>query len=172
MKTRTSTAEKAPAPQTDRWEDDAPKSSAAPENDLTTPDEDFESHDAVPADLVTSESTPAPKEEPAPIKDREIEEGGGDSMLARYFREMATHPVMGQEEELATAIEVEQAEVDHWVALLSHLPAAPTRARLAREGSADGRRGARPPASRRAPKASASSRRSSAMRLTREQEKK
>ncbi len=56
--------------------------------------------------------------------DKEIEEGGGDSMLARYFREMATHPVMGPEEELETAIEVEQAEVDHWVAIFSYTPAA------------------------------------------------
>jgi RNA polymerase primary sigma factor len=32
---------------------------------------------------------------------------------------------MGQEEELATAIEVEKAEIAQWVALLSHLPAAP-----------------------------------------------
>jgi RNA polymerase primary sigma factor len=56
--------------------------------------------------------------------DKEIEEGGGDSMLARYFREMATHPVMGPDEELQTAIEVEQAEIDHWVAILSHCPAA------------------------------------------------
>jgi RNA polymerase primary sigma factor len=56
--------------------------------------------------------------------DKEIEEGGGDSMLARYFREMATHPVMGPEEELQTAVEVERAEIDHWVAILSHCPAA------------------------------------------------
>ena len=55
--------------------------------------------------------------------DKEIEEGGGDSMLARYFREMATHPVMGPDEELQTAIEVEQAEIDHWVAILSYCPA-------------------------------------------------
>jgi RNA polymerase primary sigma factor len=56
--------------------------------------------------------------------DREIEEGGGDSMLARYFREMATHPVMGQADELRTAIAVEQVEVDHWSAILSFHPAA------------------------------------------------
>jgi RNA polymerase primary sigma factor len=56
--------------------------------------------------------------------DKEIEEGGGDSMLARYFREMATHPVMGPEEELRTAIEVEDAEIDHWTAIFSHHPAA------------------------------------------------
>lgn len=57
--------------------------------------------------------------EPRAPSDREIEEGGGDSMLARYFREMATHTVMGPDEELATAIEVEQAEVDHWVAIFA-----------------------------------------------------
>ena len=45
-------------------------------------------------------------------------------MLARYFREMATHPVMGPDEELQTAIDVEQGEVDHWVTVLSYLPAA------------------------------------------------
>jgi RNA polymerase primary sigma factor len=56
--------------------------------------------------------------------DKEIEEGGGDSMLARYFREMATHPVMGPEEELQTAIGVERAEVEHWAAILSYHAAA------------------------------------------------
>src|SRR5262249_29608050 len=61
--------------------------------------------------------------EPRQPTRREIEEGGGDSMLARYFREMATHAVMGPEEELETAKEVEQAEVDHWVAILSYVPA-------------------------------------------------
>src|SRR5260221_9005862 len=53
---------------------------------------------------------------------RAMEEGGGDSMLARYFRDMAAHQVMGPDEELQTAKAVEQAEVDHWVALLSFLP--------------------------------------------------
>jgi RNA polymerase primary sigma factor len=61
---------------------------------------------------------------PKAPSDREIEEGGGDSMLARYFREMATHPVMGQADELRTAIAVEQVEVDHWSAILSFHPAA------------------------------------------------
>ena len=45
-------------------------------------------------------------------------------MLARYFREMATHAVMGPDEELRTAIEVENAEIDHWVQILSYIPAA------------------------------------------------
>ena len=113
----------APLAKAQPWEvDEAPAKShsgtATPENDLTA--EDFE--ESVPADLAAgSEGAPA-KEEPRP-KDREIEESGGDSMLARYFREMATHSVMGQEEELATAIEVEKAEIAQWVALFSHLPA-------------------------------------------------
>ena len=64
---------------------------------------------------------------PRPTNERElkdIEEGGGDSMLARYFRDMALHPVMGPDEELDTARMVERTEIDHWVALLSYLPAA------------------------------------------------
>jgi RNA polymerase primary sigma factor len=61
---------------------------------------------------------------PAPVAARDIEEGGGDTMLARYFREMSNHPVMDQSEEIATAREVESTEVEHWVAMLSHLPAA------------------------------------------------
>src|SRR5262249_26035624 len=60
-----------------------------------------------------------------PARDlRDVEEGGGDSMLARYFRDMALHPVMGPEEELDTARAVEQSELDHWAAMLSYLPAA------------------------------------------------
>jgi RNA polymerase primary sigma factor len=55
---------------------------------------------------------------------RDMEEGGGDSMLARYFREMALHPVMDQDAEMATARAVEESEVRHWAALLSHMPAA------------------------------------------------
>ncbi|HEY2409385.1 MAG TPA: sigma-70 family RNA polymerase sigma factor [Polyangiaceae bacterium] len=51
-------------------------------------------------------------------------DSASDSMLSRYFREMATHQVMGPDEELQTAQAVEQAEVDHWVALLAYVPAA------------------------------------------------
>jgi RNA polymerase primary sigma factor len=47
-----------------------------------------------------------------------------DSMLSRYFRDMATHQVMGPDEELQAAQAVEQAEVDHWSALLAYIPAA------------------------------------------------
>jgi RNA polymerase primary sigma factor len=103
-------------------------------------DEEFETtttSDDVPGDtnreieLIEEEfdadASPESAEAPGPRKqptDREIEEGGGDSMLARYFREMATHPVMGPDEELQTAIAVEDAEVDHWVTILGYYDAA------------------------------------------------
>jgi RNA polymerase primary sigma factor len=87
--------------------------------------EDFELIDLelVPPELerVAGDAPPTPAEKPAVKK---VDEPSGDSMLARYFREMATHDVMGQPEELATAIAVETAEVNHWCAILAHLPAA------------------------------------------------
>ena len=70
------------------------------------------------------EGTLSSPPEPTPQDLRAMEEGGGDSMLARYFRDMAAHQVMGPDEELQTAKAVEQAEVDHWVTLLSFIPIA------------------------------------------------
>jgi len=46
-------------------------------------------------------------------------------MLARYFRDMASHPVMGHREEVEAAKQVEAAEVQHWMNMLSYMPAAP-----------------------------------------------
>ena len=80
-------------------------------------DEEFDLGDAVAADLDTIE--PA-----KPASTKRADDGGGDSMLSRYFREMATHHVMGPQEELATAIEVEEGEIQHWVAIFSCLPLA------------------------------------------------
>ncbi len=57
-------------------------------------------------------------------RSRREDESAADSMLSRYFRDMATHQVMGPDEELAAAQEVERTEVAHWAALLSYLPAA------------------------------------------------
>ena len=84
------------------------------------------------ADLIDLEFMPPAERAPEPTRTRElparelkdVEDGGGDSMLARYFRDMALHPVMGPDEELATAKTVERTELDHWTALLSYLPAA------------------------------------------------
>jgi RNA polymerase primary sigma factor len=58
-------------------------------------------------------------EAPAPPTD-----ASNDSMLSRYFRDMATHQVMGPDEELRAAQAVEQAEIDHWAALLAYVPVA------------------------------------------------
>jgi RNA polymerase primary sigma factor len=74
--------------------------------------------------LAEREVTPSIAPEPTAKAMRPVEEGSGDSTLARYFRDMAFHQVMGPDEELQTATAVEQAEVDHWVALLSFFPAA------------------------------------------------
>jgi RNA polymerase primary sigma factor len=97
-------------------EDAAPASTPDPtvlaEPEIESLDEEFDLGDAVAAELEAVEPVKPPVE-------KRHDEGGGDSMLARYFREMATHHVMGPQEELATAIEVEQAEVDHWVAIFS-----------------------------------------------------
>ena len=65
----------------------------------------------------------APEPEPTPADMKAIEEGGGDSTLSRYFRDMSTHDVMAADEELRTAMAVEQSEVDHWSAMLAFLPA-------------------------------------------------
>ena len=48
----------------------------------------------------------------------------GDSTLSRYFRDMATHQVMGQEEELNAAQAVESAEIQLWVELMAYVPVA------------------------------------------------
>lgn len=65
--------------------------------------------------------------EPPPPPDngsKRSAEKTGDSMLARYFREMATHQVMGPEDEVRAAESVEVAEIAYWRAILSYLPAA------------------------------------------------
>jgi RNA polymerase primary sigma factor len=112
--------EQVPAASAEQEEELPPASTAEPgpvlEPELM--EEEFEAAIEPPVGLETSEPV-----KPAPAA-KHSEEGGGDSMLARYFREMATHNVMGPEEELKTAIEVERAEVDHWVSILSFLPVA------------------------------------------------
>ena len=111
--------EVARAPDTEEeTEDEAAPASTVAEGELVVLEEEFEFEDAA-AEVEESD------EAVAPVKKKVAsEEGGGDTMLARYFREMATHPVMGQEEELGTAVDVESAEVEQWCAILSYLPAA------------------------------------------------
>jgi RNA polymerase primary sigma factor len=82
-----------------------------------------EAADVVPEAEPVSLDLVQPEREPGPQDIKALEEGGGDSTLARYFRDMALHEVMGQEEELATAIAVEVSEVEHWQAILGFVPA-------------------------------------------------
>ena len=110
----------------DTEETEAPASRAEPgpgaanTAEVELVEDDFEvDAEAIVAEVDSTE--PVAKPEP---KQRDFEEGGGDSMLARYFREMATHHVMGPEEELSTAVDVEKAEVDHWVAIFAYMPTA------------------------------------------------
>jgi RNA polymerase primary sigma factor len=68
---------------------------------------------------------PAPRRSSSlPPPGSKTPESPGDSTLSRYFRDMATHQVMGQEEELNAAQAVENAEVELWVALFSYVPVA------------------------------------------------
>ena len=65
--------------------------------------------------------------EPVPVTafdESRLAEGAGDSMLARYFREMAVHQVMGPDDEVRAARSVEKAEIEHWRAILAYVPAA------------------------------------------------
>jgi RNA polymerase primary sigma factor len=96
---------------------DAPDATDAVSAELDVLGDEFDMIETAPPSIVPPSAVKAPAA-------KHLDEGGGDSMLARYFREMATHNVMGQEEELRTAIEVEQAEIAHWVAILSFLPCA------------------------------------------------
>ena len=57
-------------------------------------------------------------------------QGGGDSTLSRYFREMAHHRVLTPQEEVAAAKEVEALEIGYWEALLSYVPAYETVAQV------------------------------------------
>jgi len=116
---RSPVADEASSPSVeDEGEEEAAPASTVADGELVVLEEEFEFEDA--AAEVEEGDAPAP----AAKKKVASEEGGGDTMLARYFREMATHPVMGPDEELGTAVNVESAEVEQWCSILSYLPAA------------------------------------------------
>jgi len=126
MSKKSSAALKEPAddvargPVDDEGEDEAaPASTVAAEGELVVLDEEFDFEEAAE---VAADAEDEPK--PPTAKKAAGDEGGGDSMLARYFREMATHAVMGPDEELGTAVDVEKAEVEQWCAILAYVPAA------------------------------------------------
>jgi RNA polymerase primary sigma factor len=47
----------------------------------------------------------------------------GDSSMAKYFRDIATHPVLSQDEEMALAQDIEALEVEVWKRALAFAPA-------------------------------------------------
>jgi RNA polymerase primary sigma factor len=55
-----------------------------------------------------------------------VEKAQGDTMLSRYFRDMATHRVLRPDEEVEAAKAVEDLERKYWVALLAYAPALET----------------------------------------------
>ncbi len=57
-------------------------------------------------------------------------QGGGDSTLSRYFREMANHRVLLPHEEVDAAKEVERLEIGYWDALFACAPAFETVAQV------------------------------------------
>ena len=113
-------AEEVARPADEETDEESPASTVAEGESLPTVEEDEFEFEDEPAEAEDGEVRP----KPAAAKKAAGDEGGGDSMLARYFREMATHPVMGPDEELGTAVDVEQAEVEQWCTILSYLPAA------------------------------------------------
>ena len=86
---------------------------AATESPVAAEGEEFEADLSTLTSETTSETTPPPDVDSAT-----------DSTLSRYFRDMATHQVMGPDEELQAAQAVEQAEIELWAALLAYVPVA------------------------------------------------
>lgn len=82
------------------------------------------SHYGRASEVVGFQSISEPPPAPAKPVSRRSAEKTGDSMLARYFREMATHQVMGPDDEVRAAESVEAAEIAYWRSILSYLPAA------------------------------------------------
>ncbi len=92
-------------------------------------DEDEESNDSSESDSAPEPSEPtkedlaeAQAEAEKALKEME-RQGGGDSTLSRYFREMANHRVLLPHEEVNAAKEVEELEVGYWEALFAYVPA-------------------------------------------------
>ncbi len=82
----------------------------------TNPATTREFGDVEPSDVELADAAA----EVAAIKAEEVSEGA----LARYFRDMAAHPVMEPTEEVASAREFEAAEVARWEAAFAYPPAA------------------------------------------------
>ena len=94
--------------------DDAVPGDAASRIDLVADEGDDDEVEVEAQD--DDDLSPDPKSAAVPERD--------DSMLSRYFREMAEFGVLDQDAELETAVAVERAEVAQWVSVLAYAPAA------------------------------------------------
>jgi RNA polymerase primary sigma factor len=129
-------APRAASAEASRVRNEPPEPASSPAGASRKDDDDF-SDDA--AESVSPRTTPT--EPPAGADGEEFEsdlssmsperpaagsdiDSATDSTLSRYFRDMATHQVMGPDEELQAAQAVEQAEVRLWSALLAYVPVA------------------------------------------------
>ena len=98
-----------------------PDPKADPKKAGATPEKEEEGEEAEPdfADEPTPEAlAEAQAEAEKALKEME-RQGGGDSTLSRYFREMASHRVLTPQEEIEAAKEVERLEIGYWEALFS-----------------------------------------------------
>ncbi|GAB4205528.1 MAG: hypothetical protein OHK0013_21480 [Sandaracinaceae bacterium] len=85
------------------------------------PDKDDDADEAEPdfSDEPSAEAlAEAQAEAEKALKEME-RQGGGDSTLSRYFREMASHRVLTPQEEIEAAKEVERLEIGYWQALFA-----------------------------------------------------
>jgi RNA polymerase primary sigma factor len=80
--------------------------------------------EATEAELPTDAALSALEEERVEAESQRFEsKAAGDTMLSRYFRDMATHRVLRPDEEVEAAKKVEALERAYWVALLAYPPA-------------------------------------------------
>ena len=109
------------APDVETVDDDEAEELVAPGH--RTDDEDG-SAAAEFVDLDMRRRLPARRERLAPAA-RPLSELVADTTVARYFHDLAGHPTFPDAaSEMAAAREVERAELDHWLTLLSYVPAA------------------------------------------------
>jgi RNA polymerase primary sigma factor len=104
------------------------------ENPSASPkqDADLDTEMMEPGELMeptSQELAEAQSEAEKALKEME-RQGGGDSTLSRYFREMAGHQVLQPQQEVDAAKRVEALEIGYWQALFSYPPAVETVARV------------------------------------------
>ena len=99
-------------------------SQAAVSEPRTEADDPSEAPDATDLDHPTDAALSALEGERSEAEAARFEsKAAGDTMLSRYFRDMATHRVLRPDEEVEAAKKVEALERAYWVALFSYAPA-------------------------------------------------